>query len=118
MKFVTATLALLGTAQAGITSTGAWSEANGPWYSDEHKLGVGEDGKPFSNDSETQRRISSPLNIEGDVDDYMTKENASRVAGIITEDQWEHLFPMRKDVYTREGFLKAVAKFPAFCDES
>lgn len=37
---------------------------------------------------------------------------------ILGVDKWNYIFAMRDDLYTYEGFLRAVAKFPAFCDES
>ena len=33
------------------------------------------------------------------------------------EFEWDILFPIRKPLYEYEGFLRAVAKFPAFCGE-
>ena len=36
---------------------------------------------------------------------------------IVNETAWEDLFPLRNAVYTYDGFLNAVGKFPAFCDE-
>lgn len=34
------------------------------------------------------------------------------------EASFNHLFEFKDDIFTYEGFLKAVAKFPAFCDEN
>ena len=42
-------------------------------------------------------------------------ENVRRVEKIITSAKWEYLFPRRAKEYTYLNFLKAVAKFPAFC---
>jgi len=36
----------------------------------------------------------------------------------MSEDDWEFLFPMRKPVYTYDGFLRAVGKFDHFCGEN
>jgi len=36
---------------------------------------------------------------------------------IISEEKWYDLFPIADDQYTYENFLKAVARFPAFCGE-
>ncbi|WP_020412392.1 glycoside hydrolase family 19 protein [Microbulbifer sp. VTAC004] len=44
-------------------------------------------------------------------------ENVLRVESIISEDTWDYLFPVRADEYTYTNFLRAVAKFPAFCGE-
>ncbi|CAM3811092.1 glycoside hydrolase family 19 protein [Parendozoicomonas haliclonae] len=43
--------------------------------------------------------------------------NVKRVEALMDAEDWEFLFPERAPEYTYEGFLKAVAKFPAFCDE-
>jgi chitodextrinase len=40
------------------------------------------------------------------------------VESILGEDKWNYIFAMKDDLYTYEGFLRAVAKFPAFCNES
>jgi len=37
---------------------------------------------------------------------------------IISEKDYEHIFPTRNKIYTYESFLKAVGAFPAFCGES
>ncbi|MBK2027862.1 hypothetical protein IB642_07955 [Allofrancisella guangzhouensis] len=42
-------------------------------------------------------------------------ENVKRVESIISEKDWNYIFPKRSVEYTYENFLKAVAKFPAFC---
>ena len=42
-------------------------------------------------------------------------ENVKRVEGIISSNDWNFLFPKRAPEYTYSNFLKAVAKFPAFC---
>ena len=36
----------------------------------------------------------------------------------MTETQWDLAFPLADDIYTYDNFLKAVAKFPAFCNET
>lgn len=53
--------------------------------------------------------------LDGPVSDYMTKDNVKRVKDILTEEQWNYLFPKKNEVYTYDGFLNAVGKFPAFC---
>ncbi|MBW7984359.1 chitinase [Enterobacillus tribolii] len=42
-------------------------------------------------------------------------ENVKRVEGIIGNQEWDYLFPMRAKEYTYSNFLKAVGKFPAIC---
>ena len=43
--------------------------------------------------------------------------NVRRVEAIIDESRFEYLFPLRAPEYTYRGFLQAVAKFPAVCDD-
>ena len=42
-------------------------------------------------------------------------DNVRRVEGIVSSANWDHMFARRADAYTYLNFLKAVAKFPAFC---
>ena len=42
-------------------------------------------------------------------------ENVKRVESIISEQDWDFLFPMRASEYTYSNFLKAIGKFPAVC---
>ena len=87
------------------------------WYDAATKIGV-KKGVPYSDDEITQRRITSAIAADGEIDNWEDKANVERVQDIIDEDDWERLFPMADDVYTYESFLRAVAKFPAFCGES
>jgi GH18 family chitinase/chitodextrinase len=48
---------------------------------------------------------------------YDNPSNVKRVEAIVTEQDWEYLFPMRSPEYTYNNFLKAVGKFPAFCGD-
>ena len=42
-----------------------------------------------------------------------------RVMSIISEDDFNNeIFPIRNELYTYEGFLRAIAKYPALCGES
>lgn len=59
----------------------------------------------------------SPLALEGDVPDYQEKANVKRVERVLGDTGFEHLFPLRNEIYTYEGFLRAVGKWPAFCGE-
>jgi len=43
--------------------------------------------------------------------------NVQRVESIVSANDWEYLFPQRSPEYTYENFLKATAKFPAFCGD-
>ena len=42
-------------------------------------------------------------------------DNVRRVEGIVSSANWDHMFARRAKEYTYLNFLKAVAKFPAFC---
>ena len=42
-------------------------------------------------------------------------ENVKRVESVISEQDWDFLFPMRASEYTYSNFLKAIGKFPAVC---
>ena len=42
-------------------------------------------------------------------------DNVRRVEGIVSAANWDHMFARRASAYTYLNFLKAVAKFPAFC---
>ncbi|WP_444943568.1 glycoside hydrolase family 19 protein [Microbulbifer sp. ZKSA006] len=44
-------------------------------------------------------------------------ENVLRVESILSEEDWDYLFALRADEYTYTNFLRAVAKFPAFCGD-
>lgn len=43
--------------------------------------------------------------------------NVKRVESVLSEGDWEYLFPQRSPEYTYENFLKAAGKFPAFCGD-
>ncbi|WP_233072789.1 glycoside hydrolase family 19 protein [Motilimonas eburnea] len=42
-------------------------------------------------------------------------ENVRRAETIVSEADWDFLFPIRHENYTYQRFLQAIAKFPAFC---
>ena len=39
------------------------------------------------------------------------------IASILDEDAWNFLFPVANSLYDYQSFLRAAAKFPAFCFE-
>lgn len=43
--------------------------------------------------------------------------NVRRVERIVSESDWNHLFPRRAPEYTYRHFLQAIGKFPAFCGD-
>ena len=86
------------------------------WYDSDKKVGV-KNGVPYSNDEAMSRLITAPLALEGNVPDYKEYKNVKRVMELFDEDDFEFMFPLRKSLYTYEGFLQAIGKYPYFCDD-
>ena len=63
-------------AQAKIKDDGIWDGQD--WYDTATKIGV-KKGVPYSDDENIQRRITSPIAADGEIDDWMDKENVKRV---------------------------------------
>lgn len=40
------------------------------------------------------------------------------VMSIISQSDWDYLFPIANSLYSYDSFLMAVAKFPGFCGEN
>ena len=58
---------------AAIVDNGLWTDHD--WYDDVEKIGI-RNGQPYSNDPQVNRRISSPLSVDGDITDiYLQQEN-------------------------------------------
>jgi len=76
-----------------------------------------ENGVLKGTNNEARRRIESARNLPGDGSNYMSLTNVQRASAILTEDLWNHFFPNALPVYTYENFLKAIAKFPKFCND-
>ena len=89
------------------------------WYDSVHGIGV-KNGVPYSNEEDKNRFLKAPLSFDGDgfLDDYLSMKNVQLVNDIFPEEYWDIAFPLADEVYTHENFLKAVAKFPAFCNET
>lgn len=102
-------------ANAAIKAEGPWTGKD--WYDNTNKVGVS-NGVPYSNDDIVNHRLVAPLSKDTDMADYMSMANAQRVASIFPESQWASAFPYANSVYSYDDFLKAVAKFPAFCNET
>jgi len=43
--------------------------------------------------------------------------NVKRVERILSEKDWEYIFPVRDPAYTYQRFLQAIGKFPAVCGD-
>merc|ERR1712176_996465 len=106
---------LIACAKCAIVQDGIWSGKE--WYDVDHQIGV-RNGKPYSNDADVQRRLTSPLSRDGNNDNYLDMANVWRVKSFFTQESWNVGFPLADPVYTYDNFLKAVGKFPAFCGES
>ena len=102
-------------ARSAITEDGPWTGKD--WYNEDAMMGVA-NGIPYSNDTETQRRITAPLSVDGSIDNYLNFTNVQLVESILPESQWSIAFPYANSFYTYDAFLRGVAEFPAFCNET
>lgn len=64
------------------------------------------------------RKLESAMALLGNVENYKDLDNVKLVESVLTEDDFNKLFPLRDSLYTYQGFLRAVGKFPKFCGES
>ena len=62
--------------------------------------------------------LRAPLSLDGPIDDYLQMTNVQRVKSVFSAEQWQQGFPHANAVYSYNDFLKAVAKFPAFCNDN
>ena len=117
MTKITAMALLLNWASAAIAENGIWT--NNDWYNNALNIGV-RNGEPYSNDDTVRRRITSPISVDGDINnmDYNNFANVQRIKRLFPESDWARGFPVANAVYTYDNFLKAAAKFPKFCNES
>jgi len=102
-------------ANARIKVDGLWS--GNDWYNNDAHMGV-KNGIPYSEDDAMSRKLDAAMALEGGVPDYLDFNNVQRVKNIINEEEFEEIFPMRNELYTYDGLLRAIGKFPAFCGES
>lgn len=117
MIYATATVAYLSQcASAAIVEDGLWT--GNDWYDSTHEIGVA-NGIPYSNNEAVDRRIKAPLTVDGSIEEtYLNFVNVQRVQYLFTEADWAEGFPQADPIYTYDNFLRAVAKFPAFCGEN
>ena len=73
---------------------------------------------PYSDDAVVSRRINAPMATDGAVLDYMSFPNVQRVHTLFPEADFDFVVPERNALYTYQGLLRAIGKFPAFCSES
>ena len=93
---------------------GLWTGAD--WYDETQQIGVS-NGVPYSNDSTIQRRITAPLANTGSELNYKEATNVKLVESFLTCNEWVTFFPQANSIYTVTNLLRAMAKFPAFCNE-
>jgi hypothetical protein len=98
-----------------ITEDGLWDRND--WYNDDVEIGVRK-GVPYSDDPEVDRRILAPMALEGSVPNYESFENVQRVMRLFPESSYDYVVPERNALYSYDGLMRAIGKFPAFCGES
>jgi len=105
---------LFASTTAGIVENGKWT--GNDWYDSTHQTGV-KNGVPYSKNADVQRFLMAPIAREGKVPEYESYENVKRVKRVFSEQQFTYMFPLKKRLYTYDGFLNAVGKYPALCGE-
>lgn len=103
------------TAQASIVQTGFWVSHD--FLDLQLKLRV-TDGMVSGTDDTTDQFVRSAWSSIGHSSDYLNKPNVQKVSSALSASQWSNIFPDANAIYSRDLFLKAVAKYPAFCGES
>lgn len=110
-KFIVAQLLAAG-ALSKIQDKGLWS---GHGWSDASSGIKISDGIAVGMTDHAQQRLDSATMRSGD--DHSGEDNVKRVERVLTQDQWDYLFPVANKIYTRDAFLKAAGKFAGFCGE-
>lgn len=75
------------------------------------------DGIVQGTDDALTQRIQSTWTRPGHPADYLSLPNVQRVAAVLSEERFNSWMPNRHANFTYDAFLRAVAKFPAFCHE-
>ena len=116
MKFFTAcicTIALAEKALAEIVDNSYWANHN---FTDSTYQVTVTNGKVSGADAVTDQFMTSAWTSVGHPEDYLSQTNVARVSTLFPQTLFELEFP--DSVYSYDSFLKAVAKFPSFCDET
>ena len=104
-----------------IPKDGLWTnktdEDNNEYYDKTKKIGV-KNGIPYSNDPDKERWLEAAWTIDGIVNDYLETDHVKRVKKIFPETDWDTFFTKKNKLYTYDAFIKSVAEFPAFCNET
>ena len=121
-KQIAFTVAMIASVQAGIQEDGLWTGAANEWFDNASLIGV-RNGVPYSTNATQNRRITAPVAVDGPPEAIPGGwENADNVKNIKMfipdEPTWDAMFPKRNIIYEYRHFLKAAAKYPAFCNES
>ena len=95
-------------------------KADGPWTGKDHTTNGVKivNGIPTSDDTDLLHFLRSPLSLDTDINNYLNLTNVKRVKSIFKAEDWPGAFPYANSVYNYDDFLKAVGKFPAFCNET
>ena len=70
-------------------------------------------------DEFTNQFVQSPWSANGHTEDYRLSDNVVRIRLLMSEAKFNEIFPEadRDCHYTYDSFLRAAAKYPAFCNE-
>ena len=69
-------------------------------------------------DEATKQRVQAAQMVQlADIGDIYKQANVMLVSSILSENDWDNLFPERHEKYGYWAFLKSVAMYPAFCNE-
>ena len=110
-----AALLLVSTASARIVDNDYWAN-NHNFKSNKYDMEV-EAGITIGTSDAITAMMRTGWTIEGHPDDYATKPNVLQVKEAFSQAQWSEWFPNANSLYTYENFLRAAAKYPAFCGE-
>ena len=102
--------------EAAIETDGLWT--GNDWYDSANNMGVS-NGVVYSNDDAVNGRLAAARTKDGPVsNNYASQANVQRVQSVFSQAQWDEGFPHADSIYTYTNFLKAVAKYPSFCNET
>lgn len=114
-SWVAAMIVAVSGVQAAISDDAWWDSQS--WTIDEVGISV-DKGIVSGITDEDDQFIKSPWTIPDHPDDYTSKPNAMRVKSVLPESTFNDWLIDGNSMYTYNSFLRAVAKFPAFCGES
>jgi len=107
---------MCGAVQAEIVDSVFWESAAHNWTGTGMQV---QNGKVSGTNDALDQFIKSPLTQPSHPDGQLEGfENVDRVKLVFSEADWDETMADANEHYTYEAFLRAVAKFPAFCNES